>query len=115
MTGQLSEADLYDWITLRRVSDGGVTRQGNRWMDHGRRVPGYLTDALAALCHTGLVTLTGPPPGDLARAVLTDTGTARYEQLCQSALGLSAAQFTALCGGHGENDPNPWDAMPPPP
>jgi hypothetical protein len=33
----------------------------------------------------------------MARAVLTAAGTNRFEQLCQAALGISAAQFMTSC------------------
>ncbi len=91
----LTGADLYHWLALRRVSAGGVTKLGDRWRDHGHRVPDYVTDALTALRQDGLVTLTDPHPGGMARAALTDVGTARFEQLRQLTLGISAAQSTA--------------------
>lgn len=72
---------MYDWIALRRVSGGGMVKLGEGWLQSGRRIPGYVTDALTALCQRGLVTLADSDP--MARAVLTDTGTARYERLCQ--------------------------------
>jgi hypothetical protein len=74
-------ADLYDWIALRRVSGGGVVKLGEGWLESGRRVPGYVTDALTALCQRGLVMLADPGP--MARAALTDAGADRYESLCQ--------------------------------
>lgn len=75
--------DLYDWIALRRVSDGGIARMGDCWFDGGRRVPCYVTDTLAGQCEAGLVTLADPDEWGLARAALTGTGTTRYEQLCR--------------------------------
>jgi len=42
-------------------------------------VPYYVADALAMLCADGLVALADQ---DRARAVLTDTGATRYQQLC---------------------------------
>lgn len=79
----LTGADLYDWIGLRRVSGGGVAKLGDRWLEGGHRVPGYVTEALAVLCGDGLVTLADPEPWGMARAALTDVDTARYQQLCQ--------------------------------
>lgn len=89
----LTGTDLYHWITLRRVNDGGVTRLGDdRWRDDGRRVPGYVTDALNDLLTGGLVTLADPYPDPraegMARAALTDAGTTRFEQHCQIGLGM---------------------------
>lgn len=77
----LRGTDLYDWIALRRVSGGGVVKLSGGWWECGRRVPGYVAEALTALCQRGLVTLSGPAP--LARAVLTDAGVERYQRLCQ--------------------------------
>ena len=96
----LTGTDLYHWIALRRVFDGEVTRLDGCWRDHGHVVPGYVTDALNELLTAGLVTVAGPDPsvGKIASAVLTNAGTARFEQLCQTALGLSAVQCTILWG-----------------
>lgn len=82
----LTDADLYDWIALRRVNDGGIARAGDRWFDSGLRVPGYVTEALTALCGNGLVTLAEGDEWDvwaMRRATLTDAGTVRYQWLCQ--------------------------------
>ncbi len=45
MKNPLAGADLYDWMALRRVSEGGVAAVGDRWLDSGHRVPGYVADA----------------------------------------------------------------------
>jgi hypothetical protein len=89
----LTGADLYHWIALRRVFDGEVTRVDGCWQDHGHLVPGYITDALNELLRGGLVTLADPDltAENIATAVLTDAGVARFEQLCQTALGLPGA------------------------
>lgn len=79
----LAGADLYAWIALRRVSNGGIARSGGCWFDSGRRVPGYVADALATLCAAGLVTLTDADSMTMARAALTATGSGRFTQLCQ--------------------------------
>lgn len=102
----LTGPDLYDWMALRRVSDGGVTKLGGCWLERGHRVPGYVTDALTALRQRGLVTLTDHEPGGMARAVLTENGTARFEHLCQSALGTSgrAVRFRRAAQGRDDTD-----------
>lgn len=85
---------MYDWIALRRVSGGGIARTGDRWFDSGRRVPGYVADALATLCEAGLVRLVDLDRMAIARAALTETGVIRYEHLCrqrQKALRVPAA------------------------
>lgn len=96
----LTGTDLYHWIALRRVVDGEVIRLDGCWRDHGHLVPGYVTDALNELLTGGLVTLVDPDPTveKIAAAALTNAGTARFEQLCHTALGLSAAQCTILYG-----------------
>jgi hypothetical protein len=40
-----AEADLYDWIALHRAERGGVARAGDRWLDGGHRVPGYVAES----------------------------------------------------------------------
>ncbi len=49
-----------------------------RWLDSGHPVPGYVTDALAALCERGLVTLADPVPGGLVRAALAEVKACSY-------------------------------------
>jgi hypothetical protein len=96
----LTGTDLHHWIALRRVFDGEVTRLDDCWRDHGHLVSGYVTDALNELLTGGLVTLADPDPTaeNIASAALTNTGTGRFKQLCQTALGSPAAQCTILCG-----------------
>ncbi len=106
----LTGADLYDWIGLRRVSGGGVAKLGDRWLESGHCVPGYVTESLAVLCGDGLVTLADPEPWGMARAALTDVGTARYQQLCQqrqTVLRVPVPRFGATCRRLGANDPDP--------
>lgn len=84
MVGVMSRAsltgvDLSEWIALRRISKGHVVKLGTHWIQNGRRVPYYVADALAMLCADGLVALADQDPPS---AVLTDTGAARYQQLC---------------------------------
>jgi hypothetical protein len=104
----LTGTDLYHWIALRRVHDGEVTRLGDRWRDRGYLVPGYVTDALDELLAGRLVMLADPDPmaEGMARAALTNAGTARLELLCQTAMGVPAAQFTTLCRRFGVDHPD---------
>jgi hypothetical protein len=83
----LTGTDLFHWIALRRVFDGEVTRLSGRWHDHGHRVPGYVTGALDELLADGLVMATDPGPmaQSAVPAALTDAGTARFKQLCETA------------------------------
>ena len=94
----LTGTDLHHWIALRRVFDGEVTRLDGCWRDHGHLVPAYVTEALNELVRGGLVTLTDPDSTteNIAAATLTNAGTARFEQLCQTALGFPAAQCAIL-------------------
>jgi hypothetical protein len=91
----LTGTDLYHWIALRRVHDGEVTQLGGCWRDRGHLVPRYVTDALDELLTGGLVRLADSDPmaEGMVRAALTNAGTARFEQLCQTALGVPDAQF----------------------
>jgi len=83
----LTGTDLFHWIALRRVFDDEVTRLSGCWHDHGHRVPGYVTGALDELLVEGLVMLADPDPmaEGAVPAALTDAGTARFKQLCETA------------------------------
>jgi hypothetical protein len=96
----LTGADLYHWIALRRVLDGEVTRFNGRWRDRGHLVPVYVTNALDELLAGGLVTWTDfdRMADGMALAALTNAGIARFEQLCRTALGVPAGEFTRLYG-----------------
>lgn len=107
---------MYEWVALRRVSIGGVTKAGHRWLEDGHQVPGYVTGALTRLLAGGLVMLVDPDPSarGMARATLTSTGFARYERLCQQALRMPAAQFLALCRRFVDDDPDQIRSTAPP-
>lgn len=110
MKNPLTGADLYDWIALRRVSEGRMARMGDCWLDFGHRVPGYVADALTELLAGGLVTLADQDPYGLRRAALTDSGAARYESPCQLrqlALQVPAPRFGTTCQRAGTDDPDP--------
>lgn len=79
---QLTGVDLYDWIALRRVSEGGIARMGDHWFDSGFRVPCYVTDALTALHGSDLVALIDVDGWCMQRAALTEAGKVRYAELC---------------------------------
>jgi hypothetical protein len=85
----LTGIDLYHWIALRRVLDGEVTKLNGCWRHHGHVVPSYVTDALDELLMGGLVTLADSDPmvDGRALAALTNSGIARFKQLCRTALG----------------------------
>ncbi len=58
-------------MALRRVNAGGTARVGDHWFDHGRRVPGYLADALTKLCDNRLVAVAVLDAWGMRRAALT--------------------------------------------
>jgi len=87
----LTGINLPHWIAMRRVLDGEVTKLNGSWRHHGHLVPGYVTDALDESLMGGLVTLVVPHlmlDGE-ALAVSTNSGIARFEQLCRTALGVA--------------------------
>ncbi|MBV8541429.1 MAG: hypothetical protein JO268_12935 [Pseudonocardiales bacterium] len=106
----LAGAEVYEWIALRRVGGGGVAKVGDRWLQNGHRVPGYVAGALAGLLAGGLVMPVDPEPSAVARVALTDAGTDRYEQLCQQALRMPGAQFIDLCRRFVDEVPDPVGA-----
>ncbi|MFY9806602.1 MAG: hypothetical protein WCC38_18655 [Pseudonocardiaceae bacterium] len=79
----LAGTDLYDWMALRRVKAGGIALRGDHWLEHGRRIPGYVAGALAASCDSSAVTLAEPDHWRMRRAALTNAGSARFQQLCR--------------------------------
>jgi hypothetical protein len=72
------------WIALRRAHEGGVAHVSGQWLDSGRRVPGYVADALDRLASVGLLTLgeVDPQACGVHRITVTDTGSAQYVALC---------------------------------
>lgn len=76
-------ADLVTWMALRRMYRGHLAKLGDHYLDGGRPIPGYLTEALDALTGTGLALLAEADPlvGGLRPVVLTDPGKARYMTL----------------------------------
>jgi len=94
----LTGADLYDWIALRRVSDGGIARMGDRWFDSGLRVPGYVAGTLDRLCNHGLAVLAEPDMCGMERAAPTDDGTRFYQRLCRQRQAAQKLPPGKLCG-----------------
>jgi len=83
---RLADAEVYEWIALRRVS-GGVARVGGRWVEGDYQGPGDVAGALAGLLAGGLVMLLDPAAGLIARAARTNTGTDRYESCVRGPCG----------------------------
>ncbi|MGQ0717525.1 MAG: hypothetical protein ACT4NP_09465 [Pseudonocardiales bacterium] len=110
MKNPLAGADLYDWMALRRVSEGGIAKMGDCWLESGHRVPGYVASSLTELVAGGLVALADQDPYGLRRSALTDAGTVRYEglrQLRQVALQGARPRFGTTCQRAGVDDPDP--------
>ena len=79
----VSNPNLYVWMALRRVHDGHATRSAGAYFDSGRPVPGHLTGVFDWLVWRGFVSVAdGDPIWSLRRLSLTDTGQARYAELC---------------------------------
>jgi len=80
----LAGAELREWMALRRVCEGAVTKLVAHWLDHGRPVPCYLPDVLDDLTCGGLIALADPDPmlSGMRRAIITPAGRTRYLQLC---------------------------------
>ncbi|MGH9206712.1 MAG: hypothetical protein ACRD1G_09170 [Acidimicrobiales bacterium] len=106
----LAGAEVYEWVALRRVSGGEVTKVDDRWLERGHRVPGYIADTLPGLLADGLVMLLDLDLGAVARIARTNAGTDRYEQLCQQVLLLPGAQFLGLCRQFLDDNPDPAGA-----
>lgn len=79
----LSKDDLCDWIALRCVRMGNLSKLGDCWLDNGQRVPNYSRQVLARLLAEGLVALAVPDQDGGQELILTDRGLGRYERLSQ--------------------------------
>ena len=84
----LSGTDLTDFLALWRVCGRRDSRveqvAGEHYVEQGRPVLPFLADGLAALIEVGHVTLgeSGPASCAIRTLVITSSGRARYEQLC---------------------------------
>lgn len=80
----LSGADLADFLALWRVcgrADCGVDRVGERFVEGRHPVLPFLADAVAVLIEVGLAVL-GDSDSGRRRVLVTASGRARYEELC---------------------------------
>ncbi|MGQ0774366.1 MAG: hypothetical protein ACT4NY_08115, partial [Pseudonocardiales bacterium] len=76
--------DLYEWLALRRVHNGGIAKSAGTYLDHGRPTPGHLAEVFDRLIWTGLVTVAeGDALWELRRLRLTDIGQTRYVALSE--------------------------------
>lgn len=73
-----------EWLALRRVHAGGVTRLGDSYLNFGCRVPSYLADEIDNLIGRGLLALGQPDPIGQRWVCVTHAGQARYAELCST-------------------------------
>ena len=83
----LSETDLADFLALQRVCghpDSGVLRMGEQFVENQRPMLPFLADGVAALIEAGHAVLTDSSADlrGMRRVVVTASGRARYEDLC---------------------------------
>lgn len=83
----LSGADLTDFLALRRICGhphSGVEQVAGQYVEHGRPVLPFIADGISVLLDIGHATLGEPDPvsGTSRPVLVTATGRARYEQLC---------------------------------
>jgi hypothetical protein len=81
MSNPGADPNLLAWVALSRVNDGGVTRLGDDYLDHGSLTPDYLAGAFAELLDTGSLAVADPDLGAPRRVTITDAGHIRYAQL----------------------------------
>ncbi|MCA1676690.1 MAG: hypothetical protein LC799_32475 [Actinobacteria bacterium] len=80
----LSAAEHFEWLALRRVNRGGMTRCGTGFVDFGQPLGEFLAEVVGELVEQDLLEVGEVSPRDgLARVWHTDTGQARYAELCR--------------------------------
>ncbi len=72
---------LLTWITLSRVADGSVIKQGETYLDGGAPLPPYLVASVPTLLTEGLLAVADPDPAGCHQLTLTAAGHNRYEEL----------------------------------
>jgi hypothetical protein len=87
MSNPDADPNLLAWVALSRVNDGGVTRLGDDYLDHGSPTPDYLAGAFAELFDTGSLAVADPDLGAPRRVTITAAGYLRYAQLRGTAAG----------------------------
>ncbi|MGH3797738.1 MAG: hypothetical protein ACRDSP_22940 [Pseudonocardiaceae bacterium] len=81
MTTEVS-TELTEWLALQRIRGGRITKLGEGlYVDQGRPIPGYISDALGRVEGDGFAVLTGDPIGYGWRMYLSDAGAARFAAL----------------------------------
>ena len=70
-----------EWLALRRVHEGGVTRLGDRFFNHGRPVADYLATAFDDLIGCELLALGRATQNGQQPVCVTHSGQVRYAEL----------------------------------
>lgn len=81
----LSGTDLTDFLALQRVCgrpDSRVEKVGEHYVENERLVLPFIADGLTALIEVGHVRLDETDPACMRPVVVTASGRARYEHLC---------------------------------
>lgn len=73
-----------EWLALLRAHEGGVTRQGGSYLNHGRPIAAYLADALDALVDANVLVLGPANEYGQQKVLVTAAAQARYAELCHS-------------------------------
>lgn len=72
---------LLVWITLSRVAEGRVTKQGGCYLDGDVPLPPYLAASVPTLLTEGSLAVADPDPAGWHQLTLTAAGQRRYEEL----------------------------------
>ncbi|MGH3695055.1 MAG: hypothetical protein ACRDRX_13890 [Pseudonocardiaceae bacterium] len=72
---------LLAWITLSRVAEGTVAKQGESYLDGGAPLPPYLVVSVSTLLTEGLLAVADADPAGWCPVILTESGRTRREQL----------------------------------
>ncbi len=81
---KLTGPDFFEWMGLRRVRRGGLTRWEGHYYDHGNPVHGWLIpDIIDELLKEGLLELGDLDKSGMRQVALTETGLTHYRVLCK--------------------------------
>lgn len=81
MSNSDDAADLLAWITLSRVDQGKVTKQGDSYLDGGAPLPPALVVPITTLLTGGSLAVADSDLAGWRQVTVTEAGQARYEQL----------------------------------
>ncbi|MFN2495136.1 MAG: hypothetical protein ABR608_04410 [Pseudonocardiaceae bacterium] len=72
---------MIEWLALRRVHEGGVTKLGGGYLHYGQPLADYLGAALDELLRTEHLALGRPTPSRQQQVCVTHAGQVRYAEL----------------------------------